>query len=337
MKAAVLQNGEFLIKSLDEPSLAGNKMGAIVEVIGCGLCGSDMVKMYNGQAKDGSVLGHEVVGIIDDINSETEFCIGDKIVLGHHIPCFNCHYCWNGNYSMCKHFKATNIYPGGFAEYIFVSEEHLKNTVFRVNDNLPDVEASFLEPLACCIRAVRRAEVKDNSINLVIGLGSVGILMGGALNAFGHKVYGCDLKPERVELSKKYGFEGAVSIGENLELAIEKLREIAPIGFDNVFLTAGASATIDFAIKVVRDGGKILVFSSVKDTNGFMNNEIYYRELTVMGSYSPSPIDLEDSMQFIEQGKVKVSGLSTTYNIDDINDAIIDTRTNKIMKAFIKL
>lgn len=336
MKAAVLQNGEFALKSVEEPSLSGNKKGAIIKVIGCGLCGSDMVKMQNGQAKDGAVLGHEVVGIIEDIDSETDFCVEDKVALGHHIPCFTCHYCWNGNYSMCKHFKSTNIYPGGFTEYIFVSEEHLKNTVFRVNDNLSDIEASFLEPLACCIRAVRRAEIKDNSVNLVIGLGSVGILMGGALNAFGHKVYGCDLKDERVNLSKNYGFQNSYVI-KNEEEVIEQLRKIAPIGFDNVFLTAGASKTIDFAVKVARDGGKIVVFSSVKDNNGFMNNEIYYRELTVMGSYSPAPIDLEDSMRFIEQGKVKVSGLSTIYNINDINQAIEDTRANKIMKAFIKL
>lgn len=336
MKAAVLQNNQFVLKSVEEPSLAGNKIGAIVKVIGCGLCGSDMVKMNNGQAKNGSVLGHEVVGIIDDINSETDFCIGDKVALGHHIPCFSCHYCWNGNYSMCKHFKATNIYPGGFTEYIFVSEEHLKNTVFRVNDNLSDIEASFLEPLACCIRAIKRAEVKDNSVNLVVGLGSVGVLMGGALNAFGHRVYGCDLKEERVELSKRYGFEDSfLSSGE--PESISQLKKIAPIGFDNVFLTAGAASTLDFAVKVVRDGGKIVVFSSVKDNTGFVNNEIYYRELTVMGSYSPSPIDLEDSMQFIEQGKVKVSGLSIVYDIDDINQAVEDTRVNKIMKAFIKL
>ncbi len=336
MRAAILENNNFIVKEVEKPSLDVFKTGAIVKVIGCGLCGSDIVKIKNGKAKNGDVLGHEVVGEIVDINTESRFEIGDKIVLGHHVPCFSCHYCHNGSYSMCRHFKSTNIKPGGFAEYIYVSEEHLSNTVFNVNLNLSDIEASFMEPLGCCIRAVRRADINHNTKNLVIGLGSVGILMGGALNAFGYKVYGCDLKAERVNLSKSYGFEYSFLLDDEDEI-INKMREYASIGFDTIFLTAGASKALELAVKTVRDGGKIVVFSSVKDNAGFLNNQIYYRELTVMGSYSPSPIDLEDSIKFIEQGKVKVSGLSKVYSLENLNEAISDTISNKIMKAFIKL
>lgn len=336
MKAAVLEDNKFIIKDIHKPSLAEYKNGAIIKVIGCGLCGSDIVKMNNGQAKDGDVLGHEVVGEIVEINSESNFAIGDKVALGHHVPCFSCQYCWNGNYSMCRHFKSTNIRPGGFSEYIYVSEEHLLKTVFRVNLNLSDIEASFLEPLGCCIRAVKRAQINHHSKNLVIGLGSVGILMGGALNAFGYEVYGCDLNPDRAKLSLSYGFENSFVMNDENEV-LEKMKKTSPLGFDTIFLTAGASKTIDFAVKAARDGAKIVVFSSVKDNNGFLNNEIYYRELTVMGSYSPSPMDLEDSMELIEKGKVKVSGLSSVYSIEELNEAIADTRSNKIMKAFIKI
>ena len=94
---------------------------------------------------------------------------------------------------------------------------------------------------------------------------------------------------------------------------------------------------MDFAVKAARDGATIVIFSSVKDENGFKNNDIYYRELTVMGSYSPSPVDLEDSMRLIEEGKVKVAGLSTVYPIEKLNEAIADTTSNKIMKAYITL
>lgn len=337
MRAAVLENEKFIIKEIEKPILKNNQQGAIVKVIGCGLCGSDIVKIRDGKAKNGDVLGHEVVGNIVEINTNTKFNVGDKIVLGHHIPCFNCLYCWNENYSMCRHFKSTNILPGGFSEYIYVSEEHLENTVFNVNLNLPDTEAAFMEPLACCIRAVKRADVKPESKNLIIGLGTIGILMGEALTAFGHKAAGCDLKSKRVELAKKYGFDETFVTQNNEEEALKTMKIYAPYGFDNVFLTAGASKTIDFALKSVRDGGKIIVFSSVKDNNGFSDNQIYYRELTVMGSYSPSPMDLEDSINLIEKGSVKVSELSTIYNLSDINQAIEDTLTNRIMKAFIKI
>lgn len=336
MKAAVLENGKFIIKDVEKPSLEQYKTGAIVKVIGCGLCGSDIVKLYNGQAKNGDILGHEVVGEIVEINSQTNFSKGEKIALGHHVPCFNCVYCWNENYSMCRHFKSTNIRPGGFAEYIYVSEEHLQNTVFHVNLNLTDIEASFTEPLSCCLRAVKRANIKDGSNCLVIGLGSVGMLMGGALRAFGHKTCGCDLLPERAALAKEYGFEETF-ITKNEEETLLQMKKYSKIGFDVIFLTAGAAKTLNFAVRAARDGAKIVVFSSVKDNSGFMNNEIYYRELTVMGSYSPSPMDLEDSIRLIEQKKVKVSGLSEIYTLDKLNEAVSDTLSNKIMKAFIKL
>ncbi len=337
MKAAVLNNNKFEIREVPRPSLKEHENGAIVKVIGCGLCGSDLVKIRTGKAKNGTVLGHEVVGEIVEINTKTNFEEGDKIVLGHHVPCFNCIYCWGGNYSMCRHFKDTNIIPGGFAEYIYVSEEHLKNTVFQVNANLSDVEAAFLEPLGCCIRAVKRSGIEDDTKNLIIGLGSIGILMGQVVNCYGNKSFGCDLIYDRVRLSENYNFEKSFFIQDE-ETVLNEMKNYAPYGFDNVFLTAGSSKSLDFAVKAVRDGGKIIVFSSTKDNlAGFKNNDIYYRELTIMGSYSPSPMDLEDSIELIESGKVNVSGLSEVYPLAQINKAVNETLSNTIIKAFIKI
>lgn len=336
MKAAILDNKKFIIGYVPKPMLDEYGTGAIIKVRGCGLCGSDIVKMQTGIAKDGAILGHEVVGEIVEINSKTNFEAGDKVALGHHVPCFNCQYCWGENYSMCRHFKNTNIVPGGFSEYIYVSEEHLLNTVFEVNLNLSDVEASFLEPLGCCIRAVKRAGIRDNSKSLVIGLGSIGILMGEAIKAFGNEVYGCDLIYERVCRAEKFGFDKAFLLKDE-SATLADMKSITNIGFDNIFLTAGASGSIDFAVKAARDGANIIVFSSIKSDNGFLNNDIYYRELNIMGSYSPSPMDLEDSMRLIESGKVKVAGISSVYPIEGINDALNDTLSNKIMKAYITL
>ena len=84
-------------------------------------------------------------------------------------------------------------------------------------------------------------------------------------------------------------------------------------------------------------GGKILVFSSTPNNTGYANNEIYYKELTVMGSYSPSPKDLEDSFLLLATGKVDVKGLTTIYPMDRIQEAFEDTTSNKIFKAYIKI
>ncbi len=325
MKIAAVKGDRIIIEEAPKPLING--FGAIIKTLGCGLCGSDIVKLRQKLVKDGTVLGHEIVGEIIEINSKTGFKIGDKIVSSHHIPCFNCDYCSNENYSMCEHFKETNIIPGGFSEYIYLSEEHLKNVAFKIPENLREIEASFYEPLGCCIRAIKRAGkcIGKNEKALVIGLGSIGILMGQALNAYGIEAFGCDIIQERIDLGNKYKIKSFNSA------------DIKALSVDAVFMTSGADAAIDLALKNVRDGGKIIVFSSTPKNFGYANNEIYYRELTVMGSYSPSPADLKEAMNLLESKKVNVSNLSTIYDFKDIEKAFHDTISSKILKAYIKI
>lgn len=320
MKIASVEDDKIVIKEVERVALKGK--GAVIKTLGCGLCGSDIVKYTQHLVKNGNVLGHEVVGEIVELDSETDFKIGDKIVSSHHIPCFDCVYCKNENYSMCEHFKATNIRPGGFSEFVYLSEEHLQNVAYKIPENLTEVEASFYEPLGCCVRAIRRGELSEGSKVLVIGLGSIGILMGQALRAYGMDVYGCDLINDRVELANSLG----IKTYEKLEL-----------GVDAVFMTAGADVTIDLALKAIRSGGKIIVFASTPKNFGYANNEIYYRELTVLGSYSPAPIDLKNSLDLLAQNKVVVSDISTVYDFEDIEKAFSDTISNKILKAYIKV
>lgn len=325
MKVAEIENDILVIKNREDEKLNGRK-GALVKVLGCGLCGSDIVKLTQHRAKQGTVLGHEIVAFITDINSDTNFKVGDTIITSHHIPCGKCEYCKNGNVSMCRHFKETNIFPGGFSEYVFVSEEHLRNVAYLKPKNLTNDEVAFYEPLGCCIRAVKRAGLRQNSTALVVGLGSIGILMAQALKAFGMNVIGCDLITSRVELLKNLGIE-AFKVTEMCD----------SIKADGVFMTSGSDKAIPTALKYVRDGGKILVFSSTPQNFGYANNEIYYRELTVLGSYSPSPADLKDSFELLKNKDVKVSGLSTEYNLENVQKAINDTLDNKILKAYIKI
>ncbi len=234
---------------------------------------------------------------------------------------------------MCKTFKAVNISPAGFSEYIFVSEGHLRNTVFRLKNALNIENATFMEPLSCCIRAIRRAGYKYSAAQngsknpenpphkaLVIGLGSIGLLMSLGLKAFGIEAFGFDINPERQDFAGKYG----VKFDENLR-------------YDTIFMTSGSYKAIDTALKFVKDGGKIVVFSSVEGVSGYQNNEIYYRELTVLGSYSPAPVDLALSFELLSTGVIDLSGVSTDYTLDNLPCAVDDTMKNKIFKACIKL
>ena len=334
MKAAVINNNKIEIQNLEYPKLTDK--GAVIEVIGSGLCGSDIIKYLHKQ--NGLVLGHEIVGKIVEINSDTDFKKGDLIVMGHHIPCYECAYCKGGSYSMCQSFKQTNIKPGGFSEYIFASELHLKNTTHKIPKELSFVEASFMEPLGCCVRAVDRADLPKNSNVAVIGLGSIGLLMGQAIKAYGHKVIGIDLIQERLDFAEKFGFDNTIKYTNEEEVKRKILDINNGIGADAIFLTAGANSSIQTAKNCVRNGGTILVFASVKnDEIGFPNNDIYYRELKVLSTYSATPESLSKSLELLKNKKVTVDGLTSEYSLEDLQKAIDDTLSNKILKAYIRI
>jgi len=336
MKSAILEDGKVKIINVKKPDLSAQ--GAIIKVIACGLCGSDIVKIrHSSENPDKKViLGHEVVGEIVEINTEiignsyynnvfTPFKKGDIVTLGHHYPCMECDFCKNGHHSMCSAFKAVNISPAGFSEYIFITEGHLKNTVFKLKEGVSIENATFMEPLSCCIRAIRQAGYKYKGENpphksLVIGLGSIGLLMSLGLKAFDIEAFGFDINPERQSFAGKFG----IKFDENLR-------------YDTIFMTSGSYKAIDTALKHIKDGGKIVVFSSVEGDFGYKNNDIYYRELTVLGSYSPAPVDLALSYELISQGIVNLEGVSTFYTLDNLPLAVDDTMKNKIFKACIKL
>lgn len=336
MKSAILEKGKVKIIDTKKPDLTAP--GAIIQVIACGLCGSDIVKIkHDAETPDKKViLGHEVVGQIVEINTEvignsyynnvlTPFKKGDLVTLGHHYPCMKCDYCKNSHHSMCETFKAVNISPAGFSEYIYITEGHLKNTVFKLKDGVSIENATFMEPLSCCIRAIRQAGYKYKEENLphktlVIGLGSIGLLMSLGLKAFDIEAYGLDINPKRQNFAGKFG----VKFDENLH-------------YDTIFMTSGSFKAIDTALKYIKDGGKIIVFSSVEGDFGYKNNDIYYRELTVLGSYSPAPVDLALSYELISQKIIDLDGISTFYTLDNLPLAVDDTMKNKIFKACIKL
>ena len=337
MKALLYKENNLLeLKNIEKPKLENS--GAIIKISGCGLCGSDIVKIKQELIKEGTVLGHEVVGIIEEINTDTDFQIGDRVVLGHHVPCYECVYCKNQNYSMCSEFKSSNIIPGGFCEYIYASEKHLGDTVQKVPENLSDVQASFTEPSACCLRAIRRASIKKGDIVMIIGLGSIGLLMGQILKYFGATVIGCDLMEKRIKLSEELGFDKVYRYSSDEEISELCKADFQKEGIDKVFLATGSEKSIPLALKCIRDGGVICVFASVSfNEAGFPNNEIYYRDLTVFGSYSPASSDLKDSLNFLKENIIKVDKLVTEYGFDQINQAIEDTLSNKIIKAYIKI
>src|SRR3989442_3645253 len=111
---------------------------------------------------------------------------------------------------MCRGFKESNLDPGGFAEFVRVPAANVRSATFRVPDHLTDEEASFVEPLACCLRAVERARVQPGDTAVVVGLGSIGCLFVQLFARAGAAVVGADQDAERAAFAPRFGVEAAV-------------------------------------------------------------------------------------------------------------------------------
>ena len=208
-------SSKLRLDELNKPVLSGNN--AIIRVSGVGVCGSDLVKINQNLIKPGVVLGHEMVGVIEAISSEMSskygFQTGDRIVSSHHVPCLKCAYCLKKQESLCQEFKSSNFNPGAFCEYLELSENHLAHTVQKIPAHLSDEVASFTEPIACCIKAIERTGIQSSTKIpakiLVIGLGSIGLIMGQLIKYYYplSELTGLDLNPDRLKLAQKLGFD----------------------------------------------------------------------------------------------------------------------------------
>jgi L-iditol 2-dehydrogenase len=288
----------------------------LVRVHGCGLCGSDIIKIAR-QAPAPVMLGHELTGtIVERGKAVSAFAVGQRVIVAHHVPCGTCHYCRHHNYSMCADFKASNIDPCGFAEYIRVPEQHVRHTTLRLPDSLSTEEGSFVEPLACCIRAVRRTPLLPGDSVVVMGLGSVGLLMIQALKALGAgntgelRVYGVDLLPERLQLARDLGAHDAFLAppGEQ-ELRQELDSYTGGRGADAVIITAPGGRPFLQALAGLRKGGMINIFAAQSGTVPVNLESIYQQELSISSTYSSSPEDLRIALDLLNRRKVRVDGL----------------------------
>ncbi len=339
MLVAQIEN-DYNIGLADRPIPALPPKGALVKLIGCGVCGSDLDKFVHHKAHPGSVLGHEVVGIIEALDDDhpSGWKLGDRIVTAHHVPCKQCHYCLNDSESMCRQFKSTNLNPGGFSEYIALTGDHLKHTAFRVPAEISSAEASCVEPLACVLRGIRRGGTHMNGSVAVIGLGFIGMMAAQVYQNDGYAVYGLDLDRDRLSLTQSHGFVmDAFHPAEDTERLTETLKQHVPLGkVDCVFLSVVNNKTLELALELVRDGGNLIVFTSASPGTDIDPSRLYFRELNLITTYSPALIDLQAAAQTIFSRKINVKPLvSHSLPLSEIGQAFELYRSGQAIKVFI--
>jgi len=306
----------------------------LLRLRGCGLCGSDIAKLADAGARAPAVLGHEVVGDVVEVGEGARgFAAGDRVVAAHHVPCGECHYCRRGSESMCGAFKESNLDPGGFAEFMRVPAANVRAATFRVPAHLTDEEASFVEPLACCLRAVERARVQPGDTAVVVGLGSIGCLFVQLFARAGAAVVGADQDAARLALARRFGVAAALPA----EAATLTRQASGGRGADHVMITGGAAAVLPWAVDVVRAGGAIHYFAGGPgDALPIALETLYHRELTVTSTYSSSPATLARAFWLIAAGKVDVEHLvSHRMPLERLAEGVALMRRREALKVYV--
>jgi L-iditol 2-dehydrogenase len=312
MRSAICQEtGHMTIAELPRPEPGPGEV--LVRVSACGICGTDLLKLYSTDVAKPVQLGHEVIGVVAAASADVSgWRVGQRLALAHHVPCYVCHYCRHGNYSMCAAFKASNIWPGGFSEYVLASAAHVAQTALALPDDMPDERAVFVEPLACCVRALKRVALLPGDTALVVGAGAIGLLFLALLRGRPIQLAAIDLRPDRLALAREWG--AALALGAADAATPAQLRAATgERGVDLAVLTVANPATFAQAIGLVRDGGTILIFGAKPGDQPAATElwELYRREIAVISSYSPSPADLHEALALLRRPDFALERLVT--------------------------
>ena len=268
----------------------------------CGICGTDVMKVYSAHVAKPTQLGHELVATVEEVGAGAErFRPGQHVAIAHHVPDYSSHYSQRGSEPMDPLFKQSNIDPGGFAEFIRVPASHVNYTVLPIPQTMPHLRAVFIEPLACCLRALDRVRVLEGDLVLVVGVGASGLLFVPLLRDRSAIILVSDKRPERLDLAQAWGAQAGLLAGR--DDAPTACRDYSDgRGADLVVLTVVNRQTLALALSAVRDGGTVLLFGVAPGVVVQVDAwSVWRREINLISSYSATPALLSRSMAILSR------------------------------------
>ncbi|MGC2744564.1 MAG: alcohol dehydrogenase catalytic domain-containing protein, partial [Candidatus Angelobacter sp.] len=183
MQAAVYRGkNDVRLETVAVPEIGKGEL--LVRVHTCGICGTDLKKIHTGSHSAPRIFGHEMAGQVVAIGKEVKnFAIGDRVMVFHHIPCGECYYCRKKVFAQCPVYKQVGATAGfepsggGFAEYIRVMDWIVRKGVVKMPDRVSYEQASFIEPVNTCLKAIDSLQLHSDETVLVIGQGPIGIIL----------------------------------------------------------------------------------------------------------------------------------------------------------------
>jgi L-iditol 2-dehydrogenase len=308
--AMYYNNRDVRLEERVVPSIGPGEL--LVRIHASGICGSDLMEWYRVK-KAPLVLGHEIAGEIVEVGEGVEnFCLGDRVFACHHVPCGKCRYCLKDHPSVCDTLRTTHFDPGGFAEFVRVPKVNVDSGTFRLPDEITFDEGSFIEPLACVVRAQRFARLAAGQTVLVIGSGISGLLHIQLARARGaaHMI-ASDINDFRLKAAIEFGADATIHGTEDVPARLLELNDGRLA--DLVIVCTGAMPAMHQAVKSIDRGGTLLFFAP---TAAGVDVPIplfdFWRdEISVITSYAGSGQDLVESIELIRSHQVRVADMIT--------------------------
>jgi L-iditol 2-dehydrogenase len=343
MQAAVYRAvDDVRTETIAVPCTSEDPLGAgevLVRIDTCGICGTDLKKIHTGSHSAPRVFGHEMAGTIAAIGDRVRgFAVGDRVMAFHHIPCGECFYCRKQTFAQCETYKKVGTTAGlgeaaggGFAQYIRVMDWIVGDGVkpaglIHIPDDIPFEQAAFIEPVNTCFKAIRLLELEPDDTVLVIGQGSIGILLAALARQTGATVLTSDMYAERHAIAAQFGLEHPLDARGDVVAACKAVTDGR--GADVALVAVGADALIATAMQAIRPGGRVMLFASTQHGSApFDPAAVCMDEKTLMGSYSASVAIQQEGIDLVfegyRSGKLDLTKLiSHRFTLEDASAAI---------------
>ncbi|HEY5318404.1 MAG TPA: alcohol dehydrogenase catalytic domain-containing protein [Solirubrobacteraceae bacterium] len=307
------------VEEMEDPVAGPGEV--VCDVLACGVCGSDVTDWYVAP-KLPAVLGHEPAGVVTAVGAGvSSVAVGDRVAIHHHAPCGECRRCQRGHETLCERFRGSGLAPGGFAERVRIAAE-LTAELLPLPDDLDPVAATFVEPLACVLRAQNRAGLRAGDSLLVVGAGAMGLLQIAAARARSvEAVWVREPRPDRLGLAERWGAEHHGN--ELVDVAI---------------VCTPKPQAIAAAASALAPGGTLCLYAppAPDDPPALDGTEIFLRELTVTASYSAGPEDMRAGLTLIAEGTIDPLPLvSHRLGLEEVGRALELQRRGECLKAVI--
>ena len=312
-----------------KPSLGAGDI--LVKMQSCGICGSDVEKVFGKYGQPSMRLGHEPAGTIMEIGTGVkDFKKGDRVFTHHHVPCYSCHLCVHGNETMCQKYYETNLSPCGLSEEYVVPEWNVMHGgVLKIPDSMSFDEAAMIEPLACCVRSWNKFSYQKGDTAAIFGAGPTGMMhvMLAQANEFS-KIFALDINDFRLDYAKSIG---AIPLKSGSPESIQAMLDgTNNQGVDVSIVATGALKAVTDAISATRKGGTIVMFGvpSKGATMDIDMSVVYSKELNIIPSYAASDKDCKQALDLIASGKVQAKKLIThRYSLEQSQKAFEHAHT----------